>query len=89
MLIITDTVECSKIQFSRKTYITILHSLLGHGGKVDTRATAKSYGWNWTGQWMVCEFCAMEKSKQKPLKKISSSPVEKSEEQIYMDISSI
>ena len=38
---------------------------------------------------MVCEFCAMAKSKQKAIKKINTSPVEKPGERIYMDISSI
>jgi hypothetical protein len=38
---------------------------------------------------VVCEFCAVAKSKQKATKKINSSPVEKPGECIYMDISFI
>ena len=57
--------------------INILHSWLGHAYEAYTKATAKSYGWKWTCEWMVCEHCALGKSKQKALVKLNSSPVEK------------
>jgi hypothetical protein len=64
MLIIADTVDTSMIQLSRKININVLHSLLKHAGDAYTKATAKNYGWKWTGQWMVCKCYAVAKSKQ-------------------------
>ena len=85
----TKTLDTSKNQEVKKVNINMLHSWLGHASEAYTKATARSYGWKWTGHWVVCEFCALAKSKQKSLKKINSSPVEKSGERIYLDISSI
>jgi hypothetical protein len=57
---------------------------LGHANEAYTIATANSYGWKWTGQWVVCEFCALAKSKQKSIKKFNSSPVEKLGERAHL-----
>ena len=88
---ISNTVETSTIQQPRpnKVNINILHSWFGHANEAYTKATATSYGWQWTGTWEVCEFCALAKSKQKVLVKLNTSPVEKSGGRIYLDISSI
>jgi hypothetical protein len=53
MPIITNTVDTSMIQLTRKININILHSLVGHAGEAYTKATAEVHGWKWTGQWFV------------------------------------
>ena len=87
--IISDAVMPIMTTPARKININILHSRLGHVNEAYTKATAHCYGWKWTGKWIVCEDCALGKSKQKNLSKINTSPAGSAGERLYLDISPI
>jgi hypothetical protein len=84
-----DTAMAVMAKKARQIDINILHSRLGHANEAYTKATALSHGWKCTGRWIVCEYCALGKSKQKTLSKANTSPAESAGERLYLDISSI
>ena len=65
-----------------------LHNQLAHCCEATTRKTAKSLGYELTGDYKVCEDCVKGKAKQKKLPKSVESKSTKPGEMMMFDISS-
>ena len=67
------------------------HEILGHHGKTRTRAIANRLGWKITGsKEYICYNCTTSKAKQKSVPKKSTHQVsDKSNERIFLDISTV
>ena len=65
------------------------HAIIGHANEVTTKKTASFYGLTLTGDFQPCENCAMAKSRQKNVKKMTEITVTAPGELLYMDISSV
>jgi hypothetical protein len=46
-----------------------LHKILGHCGEVNARLFVKSYGYEVTGKFDVCEACSIGKARQNNINK--------------------
>jgi hypothetical protein len=65
-----------------------LDKAFGHYGLETLKNTARMYGFRFTGQFELCEDCAIAKSRQKNINKAWSGSSNIPEEKLYVDISS-
>jgi hypothetical protein len=69
--------------------INYLHKAFGHCGLETLKNTARMYGFKFTGQFEVCEDCAIVKARQKNINKAWSGSSNILGERLYVDVSSI
>jgi hypothetical protein len=69
--------------------INYLHKAFGHCGLETLKNTARMYRYRFTGQFEVCEDCAIAKARQKNINKDWSGSSNIPGERLYVDISSI
>jgi hypothetical protein len=69
--------------------INYLHKAFGHCGLETLKNTTRMYGFRFTGQFEVCEDCAISKARQKNLNKVWSGSSNTPGERLYVDINSI
>jgi hypothetical protein len=66
-----------------------LHEILGHCGEVNARHTGKTYGYEITGKFDVCEAFSVGKAREKNISKEWKGGISIREECLYVDIKSI
>jgi hypothetical protein len=69
--------------------INYLHKAFGHCGTETLKNTARIYGFRFTGQFEVCEDCAIAKARQKNVNKVWSGSSNIPGERFFVDRSSI
>jgi hypothetical protein len=86
MIIPTTAVEVNKV---KPNNINNVHKGLGHCGKVATRKTGNSFGYDVVGDYKPCEACSVAKARQKNINKDWRGGSITPGQRLYVDISFI
>ena len=85
--IISNAIESFKLK--KSVDINQFHKVIGHCGADRLKNTANIYGLKLSGQFQVCEDCAIAKARQKNINKVWTGSSNKPGERVYIDLSSI